>query len=166
MDEFTESSSGYLSPTDKLSERQKQCITLVAKGHTSKEIGRILNLSPSTVDNHLGIVMERLGADSRSKAARIFVKQNDIVRRGPLSVNVSSDLQSAVEGKYENIAKSREDETLSMSSLFSIPPLGGRDNNLSQRRRYYHLIQIMLLALMAFSAVTITIAGIVHLFSQ
>ena len=53
-----------------------------------------------------------------------------------------------------------------MNSLFTIPPLGGRDNKLSQRQRYYHVVQIMFLALMAFSAVTITIAGIVHLFSK
>ena len=52
------------------------------------------------------------------------------------------------------------------ASLFSIPPLGGKENRLSQRRRYYHVIQIMFLALMGFSAAIVTIAGIVHLFSK
>jgi hypothetical protein len=123
-------------------------------------------LSPSTVDNHLSIVLERLGANSRSAAARIFTKQNDIVKRGFITLDVSGDLQSISAERPKNIQKKNEDEPQHMSLLFSIPPLGGRHNNFSQRQRYYHMIQIMLLALMAFSAVTVTIAGIVHLFSR
>jgi DNA-binding CsgD family transcriptional regulator len=166
MDEFTESPSGYLSPTDKLSERQKQCIALVAKGHTSKEIGRILNLSPSTVDNHLNIVLERLGVDSRIAAARLFTQQNEFVKHSLIPISRWNDRHNADEGKSERASTAQEDRGQIMPPLFSIPPLGGRNNNLSQRRRYYHVIQIMLLALMAFSAATVTIAGIVHLFSE
>jgi DNA-binding CsgD family transcriptional regulator len=166
MDHFSKARPTDLSATDRLSERQKQCLELVADGYTSKQIARQLNLSPSTVDNHLNAALERLGVDSRALAARIFIKgnQNHIIdpqsfgsMDGPLR---DDSLPPAVrEVKADN------DDGL-VASLFSIPPMGGRDNRLTQRRRYYHVVQIMILALMAFSAVTVTIAGIVHLFSQ
>lgn len=162
MDAFSESPLPALSPTDRLSERQKQCLELVAKGHTSKQIGRILNLSPSTVDNHLNTAVERLGADSRVVAARLFVTQNRDVRFAHLESTGEMQRQS---GGTEVFDIGREKREL-FTSAFSIPPVGGKVNRLSQRRRYYHVIQIMLLALMAFSAVTITVAGIVHLFSK
>jgi FixJ family two-component response regulator len=38
---------------DRLTLRQKDCLRLVAQGYTSKEIGRELGISYSTVDNHL-----------------------------------------------------------------------------------------------------------------
>lgn len=166
MDEFTESPPSNLLPTDRLSERQKQCLELVAKGHTSKEIGRILGLSPSTVDNHLSIVLERLGVESRVAAAKLFISSNQIIKFSDIPV---ADDQNRHRANF--IAPNYGQDNANhrghlMKSLFSIPPVGGQDNRLSQRRRYYHVIQIMLLALVAFSAVTITIAGIVHLFSK
>jgi DNA-binding CsgD family transcriptional regulator len=166
MDEFTESPRSNLSPTDRLSERQKQCLELVAKGHTSKEIGRLLGLSPSTVDNHLNIALERLGVDNRIAAARLFIQENENVTGGLIALHSSSDFHGTTLRNSKMDGKRNADQRPLTSSLFAIPPLGGIKNELSQRRRYYHVVQIMLLALMAFSAVTITIAGIVHLFSK
>ncbi len=45
---------------------------LVAAGYTSKQIARELGISPSTVDNHVHAVVERLGAINRIDAARII----------------------------------------------------------------------------------------------
>lgn len=165
MDELTESPPDNLSATDRLSERQKQCLSMVANGHTSKEIGRMLNLSPSTVDNHISIALERLGVDSRVAAARIFIRGNVGVRLGEIEV-VADALTKNIPGGNDGQRLSATDQYHVSRSFFSIPVLGGRRNNLSQRRRFFHVVQIMLLALMAFSAVTITIAGIVHLFSK
>lgn len=64
-----------------LSERQRQCMELVAQQHTSKEIARALNLSPSTVDNHIQAAIERLGVRSRADAVRLL-KGNGPVSRG------------------------------------------------------------------------------------
>jgi DNA-binding CsgD family transcriptional regulator len=162
MDQFSKAPSADLSVMDKLSERQKQCLELVAAGYTSKQIARQLNLAPSTVDNHLNAALERLGVDSRALAARIFVHGNQgFVTSDPLVAQLPDDSRTSAFGQSGS-ANNNDD----MASLFSIPPMGGRDNKLSQRRRYYHVVQIMILALMAFSAVTVTIAGIVHLFSQ
>ena len=45
-----------------LTERQKDCLRLVGQGFTSKEIGRELDLSPSTVDNHVASAVPVLNA--------------------------------------------------------------------------------------------------------
>jgi DNA-binding CsgD family transcriptional regulator len=166
MDQFSKLPFVGLSPTDKLSERQKQCLELVAAGYTSKEIARQLNLSPSTVDNHLNAALERLGVDSRTTAARMFVQHDQWIGHDGSSFD-----QYGAGQQFTDVARERplagepKRDTLA-SALFSIPALGGRENKLSQRRRYYHVVQIMILGLMTFSAVTVTIAGIVHLFSR
>lgn len=151
---------------DKLSERQKQCLALVARGHTSKEIGRILDLSPSTIDNHLSIVLERLGVNSRMAAARLLINGNNDIELSRITTDEVDAQRIHVTHQNEYMGGPADSRSPLIHSLFSIPPLGGRGNNLSHRRRYYHLVQIMLIALMGFSAVTVTIAGIVHLFSQ
>lgn len=165
MDKITESPFLGFFPMNKLSERQKQCLELVARGHTSKEIGRMLSLSPSTVDNHLSIALERLGVDSRVAAARIFIQGNEGVNLTAAGKAGTEQNENILADNGNRQIPANRHENLSRS-FFSIPALGGRSNNLSLRRRYFHVIQIMLLALMAFSAATITIAGIVHLFSK
>lgn len=57
----------YLSPgarraaeTEDLSPREREVLTLLAEGHTSKEIGSILGISPRTAEHHRARVMEKL----------------------------------------------------------------------------------------------------------
>jgi DNA-binding NarL/FixJ family response regulator len=45
---------------DGLSGREREVLQLVAEGYTSKEIAKILNLSPKTVDSHREHIMEKL----------------------------------------------------------------------------------------------------------
>ena len=46
---------------DGLSGREREVLQLVAEGCTSKEIGKVLKLSPKTVDSHREHIMEKLG---------------------------------------------------------------------------------------------------------
>ncbi len=55
-----------------LSEGQKACLRLVDDHHTSKEIARILGISPFTVDQRLDAARRKLNAASRKDAAKIF----------------------------------------------------------------------------------------------
>ena len=48
------------APEDQLTERQIEILVLVAKGHSSREIGERLGLSPKTVDVHRLRIMDRL----------------------------------------------------------------------------------------------------------
>ncbi len=47
--------------SDGLSSREREVLQLVAEGHTTKEIAKILHLSPKTVDSHREHIMEKLG---------------------------------------------------------------------------------------------------------
>jgi DNA-binding NarL/FixJ family response regulator len=47
--------------TEALSEREREVLTLLAEGHTSKEIGGILNISRRTAEHHRARVMQKLG---------------------------------------------------------------------------------------------------------
>jgi DNA-binding CsgD family transcriptional regulator len=128
----------------RLSRRQRQCLELVGKGYSSKQIGRQLNLSPSTVDNHIRDALQRLGLSSRATAAQIFAENHQI------NVAKAQTAESHDDGKQ---------------SRFRLPPVGGRVNNLSTRRRVWHVVQIALMGIMGMTAAVITIAGLVNLFS-
>jgi DNA-binding CsgD family transcriptional regulator len=56
-----------------LSEKEIECLELVATNHTSKEIARSLGVSPHTVDQRMRSAQRKLGVTSRAEAARLFV---------------------------------------------------------------------------------------------
>jgi Bacterial regulatory proteins, luxR family len=115
----------------------------VGQSYTSKEIARMLGLSPSTVDNHIRAAMERLNVTDRAQAARMSRAAQD-AHFGESSVNMP----------------------ISSRSVFRLPPLGGVPNDISPRRRIWHVIQIALLGVMAMAATVVTIAGLVKLFGD
>ena len=51
-----------------LSERELEVLRLVAAGHTNREIGEALFISPTTVARHIANIYAKLGVDSRAKA--------------------------------------------------------------------------------------------------
>jgi DNA-binding NarL/FixJ family response regulator len=62
--------------------RQRQLVSLVAKGMSNKEIAANLNLSECTVKNHMYRIMKQLEAGSRQEAV-------DLIRAGGHMMNVS-----------------------------------------------------------------------------
>lgn len=59
------------SPLDQLTERERNIAEKVSQGLTFKEIGKALNLAPSTVSNHMYRVYKKLGIASRSALANL-----------------------------------------------------------------------------------------------
>lgn len=57
--------------------RQRDCAILAAKGMTSKEIARQLNIAPSTVDTHLATVLARYNLKKRAEISLLFDKAED-----------------------------------------------------------------------------------------
>ena len=57
----------------RLNAGERLCLTLVAKGKSSKIIGRELNLSPHTIDDRVRSACAKLGAANRTEAAQIFM---------------------------------------------------------------------------------------------
>ncbi|HEX5875101.1 MAG TPA: LuxR C-terminal-related transcriptional regulator, partial [Pyrinomonadaceae bacterium] len=45
---------------DSLSPRQREVLRLIAKGQTTKQIGRLLGISAKTVESHRSQLMDRL----------------------------------------------------------------------------------------------------------
>lgn len=57
------------------SERDRSMLGLVARGHTNREIGAALFLSPHTVRDRLSEIMEQLGARNRTEAAQLAAQR-------------------------------------------------------------------------------------------
>ena len=60
---------------DKLSQRELEIVTYVARGLTNRGIGESLNLSENTVRNHLRSILEKLGLANRVQVATLALKQ-------------------------------------------------------------------------------------------
>ena len=55
-----------------LTERQMRVLELLSKGASTVEIGRRLDISPTTVRRHVSVVVERLGVEGRAGAVEVF----------------------------------------------------------------------------------------------
>lgn len=55
-----------------LSVREREVLSLIAEGLTSKEIGRALSLSPRTVENHRANLFVKLRVESLAKLVRLY----------------------------------------------------------------------------------------------
>ncbi len=140
---------------DKLTERQKDCLTLVAQGYTSKEIGRQLSLSPSTVDNHLLAAMQVLNEPSRAAAARKFTALEDRQKMPSQSPNLAKSENSMIIGP---VTETGGFAHWSKSAL-ELPPIGGRKNDLGWIERTYRIFQVAVLSLGLFLSLALIIAG-------
>lgn len=59
---------------EQLGARKGDCLREAAKGYSAKEIGRVLNLSHHTVNNHILETRKMLGSVSRRKAGQLFLE--------------------------------------------------------------------------------------------
>jgi DNA-binding NarL/FixJ family response regulator len=60
--------------TNPLTERERQVLQLVARGHTYKEIGTELGISPKTAENHVRNILGKLHLSRRSDLVRYAVE--------------------------------------------------------------------------------------------
>jgi DNA-binding NarL/FixJ family response regulator len=59
----------------RLTERQQEILSLVAKGYSNRDIARHLVVSEICVKKHLQAVFEKLGASTRAEAAAIALRK-------------------------------------------------------------------------------------------
>ncbi|MBX3433529.1 MAG: response regulator transcription factor [Pirellulales bacterium] len=57
-----------------LTPRQREVVRLISLGCTDIEIGKILGLSPATINNHRSAAMRTLGTDKAALIARIALR--------------------------------------------------------------------------------------------
>ena len=55
----------------KLTPRETEVLSWLAKGKTNRDISEILSMSPRTVNKHLEHIFEKLGVETRSAAAAL-----------------------------------------------------------------------------------------------
>lgn len=60
---------------DKLSQRELEIVSHVARGLSNRAIGDTLGLSENTVRNHLRSILDKLGLDNRVQVATLALKQ-------------------------------------------------------------------------------------------
>lgn len=75
----------YLSSRDKhikLSLRETQCVNLISKGFTAKGIGKILNISPRTVESYLNNIKSRVSVNSKNSLIELYY---DAINKANLS---------------------------------------------------------------------------------
>ena len=60
--------------TDKLTERETDVLSLLAKGLNNAEIAGQLHLSEGTVRNHVSAILDKLGVSDRTQAAVIAIR--------------------------------------------------------------------------------------------
>ena len=64
--------------TERLSSTSYLVLGLLARGHTNKQIARLLAISPKTVSNHIEHIYSKLGVSTRTQAA-MFAMRSGLV---------------------------------------------------------------------------------------
>jgi DNA-binding CsgD family transcriptional regulator len=57
-----------------LTARERRVLAMAAVGKTASEIGDLLGITSRTVQEHMAMVVRKLGADSEANAIAVFLK--------------------------------------------------------------------------------------------
>lgn len=71
-------------PGSELTEREREVLTLVARGYTNKQIADTLFVSEKTARNHVSHILDKLGLSRRSEAAAFAVEHKLVPPREQL----------------------------------------------------------------------------------
>ncbi|MEK6373597.1 MAG: response regulator transcription factor [Acidobacteriota bacterium] len=75
VDSFSRRRATCRLPTQPLTAREQQIVTMVAHGYTNKEIAAALGITVKTVESHKTKIMQKLGITSRADLVRFVVLQ-------------------------------------------------------------------------------------------
>ncbi|KLU62522.1 transcriptional regulatory protein DegU [Peptococcaceae bacterium CEB3] len=69
-----EARSGTETDYEKLSEREREILVMLAHGYSNRQIGELLQISPKTVDFHRTRIMKKLGVKGRVALAQYALR--------------------------------------------------------------------------------------------
>lgn len=75
--------AGHQRPETRLTAREKEVLTLIARGMSNVEISRQLNITPLTVKSHVQNILHKLDVSDRTQAA-VKAVQEGLVEQGNL----------------------------------------------------------------------------------
>ncbi|WP_336970068.1 helix-turn-helix transcriptional regulator [Sphingobium aromaticiconvertens] len=149
-----------------LSDRQRRCLELVSQGLTSKEIAPILDVTPGVVDNYIAAAIAKLGASGRRDAARIVLGHEKVMVQ-PLHLQseaIAPALPLADEMHQADQTQGTDSKPIgTLHHLFSLPPMGGRENDLNVADRLLVIARISFLAAVLLIATIVTVQGVILL---
>lgn len=147
-----------------LTEGQKACLRLVDDHHTSKEIARILGISPFTVDQRLDAARRKLDAPSRKDAAKIFavmehkgISQPFVYEPRSLDSGTISGISMSPPSRVEQISSK-------LFSMISVPPIGGERHELSKKEILVQSLSIAFFSTLVIAFVVVVLTGTFRLF--
>jgi len=143
-----------------LSEGQKSCLRLVARGMSSKEIARATGLSHYTVDTYIKRALPVIGASNRRDAARIVINSEQSQKIGPPSESVVFQSDSAI----LNSGFSHRSSDIALSGMFGLPKIGGEVNDLAWVERHYAIIKVAAFGFSVILAIILATVGILWVF--
>jgi|SRR5579875_193027 len=76
---FNRGSSEVANVKDRLTSREREVVRLIAEGKSSKDVGKVLEMSVKTVETHRANVMRKLQVHSVGELVRYAIR-NEIVR--------------------------------------------------------------------------------------
>jgi DNA-binding NarL/FixJ family response regulator len=65
---------GERTPVSRLTEREGEVVKLIAEGHSSKEIAKLLTISVKTVERHRANILQKLGMSDRTELTRYAIR--------------------------------------------------------------------------------------------
>ncbi len=65
---------GERTPVSRLTEREGEVVKLIAEGHSSKEIAKLLTISVKTVERHRANILQKLGMRDRTELTRYAIR--------------------------------------------------------------------------------------------
>lgn len=143
-----------------LTESQKSCLRLVARGQTSKEIAQTTGLTPSTVDTYLKVATARLGADNRRDAARRFLEFEQSQGLGSQPQTLPNPV---IYLEDPASVDRRSDPPGWVRAAIMPPPIGGSTNDLTQTHRLLAMLRAACLMAVVMSALVLFSIGMIRL---
>lgn len=126
-------------------------------GFTSKQIGRQLGISHSTVDNHILAATQLLGVADRREAGRLVATLGQQLPRQ--AQGLTEREKSAIVGRQE------VPEPSASTGLKLLPPMGGERNEQTLGNKTAQILSIAFLSTMAVIAMALLISGAFRTFS-
>lgn len=130
MDNISEQAAALAGLTDK----QREVLSLVSEGMTSKEIARKLRISESAVNQRIEVIRQRLGGLPRTQIARIYRRMSTVLITVPTSNSITGKSIQLQSEPIKDQQPEPEGAEVSTASLPASNPFGSHPSN------FFHLL--------------------------